>query len=387
MSLPPPSRMARPKHPFLKWLLADQSDIEPAVRNALLANMFTSEGVVYLRIACAAWNDIFCFALSGNLYFWFIVPFAVAGGLAYFLASRAATRARKDGSPAPTGFFMWGVIAAIGSQGLLCGGEMASDNHVLQLLAMVIALGGCGTVCTNQYPAQRYALLLIALFLAPLTLGTLCSGDAPLIILLVMLAIYAAICAATIRDRRTDAVLQARARFDSDRLARVDHLTGTGNRLALEESLAALADSGTTIFTVYCLDVDGLKQINQSYGRAAGDMVLQAIASRLHANSWPGDTVVRTGDDEFLLLVPGVQEPEAKALCRRLRQKIAREPYDLGQTQRCNIDVSIGYACAPVDATDFQLLYELASGQLGLAKALHAAEAQNAAALSSSASP
>jgi len=138
---------------------------------------------------------------------------------------------------------------------------------------------------------------------------------------------------------------------------------------------------------VYCLDIDGLKQINQSHGRAAGDMLLQAVAGRLHANIWPGDTVVRVGDDEFLLLAPGVQEPEAKALCRRLRQKIASEPYDLGQTQRCNIDVSIGYACAPEDATDFQLLYELASGRLGLAKALHAAEAQNAATLSSSESP
>jgi diguanylate cyclase (GGDEF)-like protein len=382
--------MARPKNPFLKWLLADQSDIEPAVRNALLANMFTSEGVVLLRVVCAAWNDVFCFALSGTLYFWIILPFAVAGGLTYLFASRAATRARRASKPAPTGLFMWGVISAISTQGLLGAGEMASGNHVLQLLAMVVALGGCGTVCSNQYPAQRYALLLIGLFLVPLALGTLCSGDPEFIIVLVMLFIYAAICTATIRDRRADALVQVQARVQSDRQARVDHLTGTSNRLALEESLAELQQSGTTMFSVYCLDVDGLKQINQTYGRAAGDMVLQAIASRLHANIWPGDTVVRTGDDEFLLLAPGVQEPEAKALCRRLRKKIAREPYDLGQPERCNIDVSIGYACAPADGSDFHVLYELASGQLGLAKAMHAAEAQDAAAaaqLSSSASP
>jgi len=380
-------RMARPKHPLLKWLLADQSDIEPAVRNALLANMFTSEGVVLLRIACAVWNDIFCVALSGNVFFWIMLPVAVAGVLTYFAASRAATAARRMDKPAPTGFFMWGVIAAIGTQGLLGGGEMASGSHVLQLLAMVVALGGCGTVCGNQYPALRYALLLVALFLVPLALGTLFSGDPQMLIVLVILGIYGAICTATIRDRRAGALAQVQARLQSDRLARQDYLTGTSNRLALQESLAALAASGSNKFTLYCFDVDGLKQINQTYGRAAGDMLLQAIASRLHANVWPGDTVVRLGDDEFLLLAPGVQEPEAKALCRRLREKLAREPYDLGQAERLRVDVSIGYACAPEDGTDFELLHELACGQLGLAKAVHQAERAPDAGFSSSASP
>lgn len=83
--------------------------------------------------------------------------------------------------------------------------------------------------------------------------------------------------------------------------SRSDMLTGLANRLAFETALADLT-SGERPFAIIAFDLDGFKKINDSFGHAAGDDVLRAVANRLSGLLHSGELLARFGGDEFVLL-------------------------------------------------------------------------------------
>lgn len=85
-------------------------------------------------------------------------------------------------------------------------------------------------------------------------------------------------------------------------LAERDQLTGLHNRHYLERFLGS--SGRPTDLTVFLIDVDDLRKVNNTYGHQAGDAVLECLATTLRANTRAGDVLIRWGGDEFLLLVP-----------------------------------------------------------------------------------
>src|SRR5437879_35443 len=129
--------------------------------------------------------------------------------------------------------------------------------------------------------------------------------------------------------------------------ARTDPLTGLSNRRAFEQALevrlgAALPEP----FSVIMLDVDGLKQVNDAHGHAAGDAVLKRVAAGLTGHLRGDDVVTRWGGDEFVLLMPGMDQVGAISLARRVDASL-RDPGDPDGA----ISVSIGTASFPADGT------------------------------------
>lgn len=93
----------------------------------------------------------------------------------------------------------------------------------------------------------------------------------------------------------------------SQLMAERDQLTGLNNRHFLERYLGRGGDVDRPIdLATVLVDVDDLKKVNDTYGHAAGDAVLAAVAATLRKHSRPGDVLVRWGGDEFLLLAPGL---------------------------------------------------------------------------------
>ena len=129
--------------------------------------------------------------------------------------------------------------------------------------------------------------------------------------------------------------------------ARLDHLTGLANRKALEEALeegvAVAAKPGGERVAVLMLDLDGFKQINDTLGHDMGDLVLQEIGRRLHANTFEYDTAARLGGDEFAVVLRQLRgADDVAAVAHRLREAITR-PIDIDGEPRF-IGVSVGAA-------------------------------------------
>ena len=150
-----------------------------------------------------------------------------------------------------------------------------------------------------------------------------------------------------------------------------DELTGLANRkmlmLRLDRTLAEATRSDTKVGFLL-LDLDrGLKEVNDTLGHAVGDRLLRLVAHRLTHSVRPGDLVARLGGDEFAVLLPAVKEAAAaREVAARLRAAVA-EPIRL-EGMSFVIEVSIGIAMFPDDATADELLVQRADVAMYLAK-------------------
>ena len=137
------------------------------------------------------------------------------------------------------------------------------------------------------------------------------------------------------------------AKTEAEEQALTDTLTGLRNRrgfdLALERALA-----GGGAFALMHLDLDFFKQVNDTRGHAAGDLVLQTVAQVLRQETRAGDTLARVGGDEFMALLPGL------TACARLGQIATgiiagvRRPVPY-QGADCQVSASIGLVIHPGD--------------------------------------
>jgi diguanylate cyclase (GGDEF)-like protein len=117
-------------------------------------------------------------------------------------------------------------------------------------------------------------------------------------------------------------------------VARIDALTGLANRRAFEEILAAEISRAQRFahdLAVVLLDLDRFKEINDSFGHAAGDVMLRAVSRLLTSLARQGDTVARWGGEEFVVVLPETDLGGAQRFAERLRRTI--EAHSVGEMQ------------------------------------------------------
>lgn len=153
-------------------------------------------------------------------------------------------------------------------------------------------------------------------------------------------------------------------------LARHDALTGLINRRyfleRLNEALLKSQRSNESVVLFY-LDLDHFKAINDTYGHALGDDVLREFAARLRQGLREIDIVARYAGDEFLILVEGVKEGDAKTIAQKILDRV-KAPLDL-KTATLQLQTSIGIAFrAKPDGTSAENLLSIADDALYEAK-------------------
>jgi diguanylate cyclase (GGDEF)-like protein len=134
--------------------------------------------------------------------------------------------------------------------------------------------------------------------------------------------------------------------------AEIDPLTGLSNRHHLQAVMAGRAERALA-GTLFLLDVDHFKQINDRCGHAGGDSVLVEIARRLRHTLRDVDLIVRWGGEEFLVLVRPLPPAEAQALAQRLLCALADAPV-LHAGQTVAVSASIGYGLFPLRNSESQ---------------------------------
>ncbi|KAA0074047.1 EAL domain-containing protein [Tardiphaga sp. P9-11] len=174
------------------------------------------------------------------------------------------------------------------------------------------------------------------------------------------------------RPHQVIAVRDLRARKKAEQhiryLAQHDTLTSLPNRShfneRIDQDIAALTD-GKKLAVLY-LDLDRFKEVNDLFGHAAGDKVLQTAALRITAMLKKGQMIARLGGDEFAILLPGLPNADAAGrLAEEILQTLLAKD---GAADSDGISGSIGIALCPDDATDQETLLNHADTALYRAK-------------------
>lgn len=158
-----------------------------------------------------------------------------------------------------------------------------------------------------------------------------------------------------IRTAEYDALINHVSRFyDHSRRLRdafaklvseIDPLTGLHNRQIMAHDLDVEFERGQRTGGPLCLaltDIDHFKRVNDTYGHAAGDVVLASVAGRFQSHLRPYDSIYRYGGEEFLITLPNANTGTANSVLERLRLALETQPVALADGASLPITASFG---------------------------------------------
>ena len=167
-----------------------------------------------------------------------------------------------------------------------------------------------------------------------------------------------------------DLTEKRRSAEHASRLAHYDSLTGLANRLQMAQTLEKILAAPNIehrACTVFLLDLDRFKQVNDTMGHPAGDYLLTQVASRLERTIGETGRVGRLGGDEFQVVLPGRHRYEDLAALAVQVIRDLSEPYSI-DGQRVMIGASVGVALSPNDGVTSEAIIRNADLALYAAK-------------------
>ncbi|MCW2598953.1 MAG: bifunctional diguanylate cyclase/phosphodiesterase [Frankiales bacterium] len=147
-----------------------------------------------------------------------------------------------------------------------------------------------------------------------------------------------------------------------------DPLTGLANRVLLNVRTTAALEAAKGTTALLLLDLDRFKEINDTLGHAAGDVLLQEVSQRLRRSVRAEDLVARLGGDEFAILLTGLTDPEAAEPIAAQVLALLAEPV-VYEGLHLSVEASMGIACFPDDASNAEELFRRCDVAMYQAKA------------------
>lgn len=228
---------------------------------------------------------------------------------------------------------------------------MSGDDPVMHVLSATLVMALIGPICARNYAAPRFAFLLILLCDLPFVTGAIVSREPWLAVIVPITPpfLLGAMQIITTFHRAMLHTLAAEAR--NLQLAQHDALTGILNRQGMDAALGAILPQQDRKMALISIDLDGFKQVNDTHGHGAGDLLLIQVADRIAAQLDRDALLGRMGGDEFMVVVRGIAPAEVAPLVETLIGAISHTPYQLSNGSVARVGASIGFACLPEDAT------------------------------------
>ncbi|MGY2128478.1 diguanylate cyclase domain-containing protein [Blastococcus sp. SYSU DS0617] len=217
----------------------------------------------------------------------------------------------------PTMFYLWTLattVVILSATWIDGGAESPLDALLfLTLTYMAVAYPPYGVVAMGTLMTGGYVA-----FLGTSGISTNAAFFVSVMVAFTLICTMASANSWAAHDRQVELIGTQRT------LAATDPLTGIPNRRTLIERLPLAVAAAREHRTVVCVvDLDGFKAVNDRDGHAAGDALLQAVASVLAAAVRETDTVARLGGDEFAVLAEVSESFSGEMLAERLRQAVA----------------------------------------------------------------
>jgi diguanylate cyclase (GGDEF)-like protein len=253
---------------------------------------------------------------------------------------------------------------------IVCDGDfVATVNNSFAILANVSSEDATGVKLDSYFPDEVTRLKLLGRPNQPVEAQLRQAGGSDVPVELILRPIeYAGKQhhAIAVRDLRARNKAEQHIRF----LAHHDALTGLPNRssfsMKLDQEIEAALAAGERL-AVLCLDLDRFKEVNDLFGHAAGDTLLQTVAKCVTGLLNQDQMMARLGGDEFAVILPGISGP---SIAGRVAENIleALQAENVSSATAALISSSIGIAICPNDATDRQALLSHADTALYRAK-------------------
>ncbi len=319
---------------------------------------------------------------------WAVASLAICS----FIGLRSVTRslrtrqseASKPGSPLRDG--RWALLIALMSSlpwAILATrwvGAVHGDSELI-LMALTVGMAASGSVLLAPIPAAA-VLYATAILLPPalkcilLVPGHQYLGLGALAVSFLVFLYGLIVTTGRLFMERLEAITRlqdtiealSEAREETERVAMTDGLTGIANRRAFMARLNALNNrAGAKSFSIFYIDLDRFKSVNDALGHAVGDALLKSVSARITGLVREGDLVARLGGDEFAIVAQDIRERAfASSLAERLVVSLS-EPYDL-EGQKVQIGACVGVALACESGVGGEMLLKQADLAMFAAK-------------------
>ncbi|MEZ5306414.1 MAG: diguanylate cyclase [Pyrinomonadaceae bacterium] len=154
----------------------------------------------------------------------------------------------------------------------------------------------------------------------------------------------------TISRIASDAIATALMHAETENRAMTDPMTGLPNarnlQIQFDKEIGRARRNGTT-FQVLMLDLDGFKKVNDTFGHKVGDALLKGVAKVMSAQLRDYDFLARYAGDEFVAIVPEMDNPSVHELCQRMEKAVREFRLELGEGKVARVGVSLGSAGYP----------------------------------------
>lgn len=304
-------------------------ELRKAVRSALLETLFQSK----LALVIGAFSGA---AMVGVVVYYDPSPWLIGCGVLLVLSGLA--RAVSFGMFRPEAAHSnkwdmiyqcgaWAYAALMGQFTMLT--LLLSNNGFSHTLTAATSTGYAAAAASRNTGRPVTAVGLLLLCTLPLSIGLIVNPSLPHIVLAVSNILFALVVIdITLQTYKTvltafiDREEKRRLTAVYEKLSKTDPLTGIDNRVTLKANLDVLLRNGATVAVLW-LDLDRFKQINDTLGHAAGDVVLHAVARRLKKLAGAQGKIARFGGDEFIVVVPVPGAEAALAFGEEVRRSIS----------------------------------------------------------------